>query len=388
MSVEYREWKRNNGVKSGGWYWRFMVNGVDHHSRAAHPDNPKQKAKTKREAEFFESIAYQRAIQGIPIFEKPKAEKTFNEFVEEVYKPYSASEHRSHRQYLYFLSVLSAEFGDLPLNSISPFAIEQFKAAQQKKNLAGNTIRLFLMCGWDVFEKAIAEKLATDNPFRQVALPEINPRKKRRLSREEEAQLIAACFSMYGQGRREHLAAAIILMVDLGPRPSELLNLKMEDVNWDERIIRFTSYKTGKRKKSHQAKERWIPITDRAMVELQKFRALSKGERLYPHDSIKRSWDSVKDEAGVSDMWFRWLRDEAASRWAEAGATPYEIAYLLGHADVVQGFGSVTRMSMIYVKPLIERCRAVMEEASRGNLFCPKFAQKESDGFLRPPLSS
>ena len=189
--------------------------------------------------------------------------------------------------------------------------------------------------------------------------------------------MLAACRSEKGQGKRDHIESAIILMVELGPRPTELYNLRMDDVKWDERIVKFTSYKTGRRKKSHQSKERRIPITDRAMFELQKLRLLAREDRLYPYDSIKTAWDSIREEAGIGAFWFRWLRDEAASRWAEAGATPYEVAYLLGHADVLQGFGSVTRMSMLYVKPLLERCRLVMEEASRANRICAIFVQKE-----------
>ena len=145
MTVEYREWRRKSGAKSGGWYWRFMVNGIAYYYRAVHPDNPKQKAKTKKEAEYFESIAYQRVIQNIPIFEKPKQEITFNEFVEQIYKPYSQANHRSHRNYLHFLKLLCKAFGNKPLQSISPFLIEKFKIEQQRREVSGNTIRLYLV---------------------------------------------------------------------------------------------------------------------------------------------------------------------------------------------------------------------------------------------------
>lgn len=338
-----------------------MVAGKISHSRAVHPDNPKQKARNKKEAEFFESIAYQRAVQNIPIFDQgPAPGWTIERFIDEVYLPFSAANHRSHRQYIYFCKVLKAAFGGLTLADLSPFQIEKFKITQAARGVSGNTIRLYLAAGSDIFTRAQREGLVGSNPFRQVAIPEIRELVKRRLSREEEARLLVACQA----GRRDHLATAIILMVELGPRPSELFNLKTEDIEPGSRMIRFRSYKTGRRRYSHQSKDRWIPATARAWAEIQKLQAAATDGQLFPFDSVKKAWAGACKDAGVEGFWFRWLRDEAASRWAEAGAGPYEIAYLLGHADVVAGRGSITRMSMIYVKPMIDRLRVIMEFAS------------------------
>lgn len=50
----------------------------------------------------------------------------------------------------------------------------------------------------------------------------------------------------------------------------------------------------------------------------------NRNKRSPSTNSLSRytSWDSIREEAGIGDFWFRWLRDEAASRWVEAGATP------------------------------------------------------------------
>lgn len=382
MSVYFRSWKTQSGAKAGAWYWKFTVKGVTSHTRAVHPDNPKQKARTRAEAKAFEAIAYSRVVGGLPIFEKPKQSITFNEFVDQVYDPYAKENLRSYRQVTGQLRVLRAAFGEQIFDDISPFAVEKFKI-EQCKRVSGNTVRLYLACGSAVFDRAKIEGVATSNPFRHVAIPEIEPREKRRLAREEEDALLKACYepaTPEAEGRRDALAAAIILMVELGPRPTEIFRLHLEDVSWDadpaERTIRFTNYKTGRRRKSHQSKERLIPITDRAWDALLELKAAAKDDRLYPHDSVKKAWGSVRREAKVENYWFRWLRSEAASRWADAGASPYEIAYLLGHSDVVQGQGSVTKMSMVYVRHLHGRLKEMMELASRGEIMRRNFVAK------------
>jgi integrase len=146
-------------------------------------------------------------------------------------------------------------------------------------------------------------------------------------------------------------------------------------VDWENRLVRFTSYKTGRRKRTHQPKKRWVPITARAWTQLQTLKLNVQGDSLFPSDNIKYAWHAALTDAGIEEeFWFRWLRDEAASRWAEAGASPYEVAYLLGHGEM-PGFGAVTRMSMLYVKPMLERLRTIMDRASSG--ICANFAQKE-----------
>ncbi len=360
QNIFQKTWRNKNGKTSSALYFKISVNGVTVSRNAYDPDNPGVAPRTLKEARVCRDKIKVMLAQGLPLVVPPQVSTalTFAEFVERVYIPYSEHNHRTHKTYLRLLKPLLPFFGHRRLDEISPFDIERFKAEQGKREkkgggkLKGNTIRLYLSCLSTVFERAMAERMCPRNPCAHVSPPEITTRKKRRLGRDEEQALLQASQT------RPHLSSAMIIMLECGPRMSEFFNLKLDDVTWDapaeERAVRFVWYKQG-RKRSAQPRVRWVPITERAWVELVKLKSAATSERLFPYDSVKKSWKSVCKEAGVEGLWFRWLRDEAASRWAEAGLNPFEIAALLGHEDV--------KTSMIYVKPSYARVRALMENA-------------------------
>src|SRR5262245_358403 len=174
MTVYWKTWPLKGGKSGGAWYMRRMVDGVSVDERAKNPDNPKQKANTKKEAEYFESIVNQRLCQGEPVFKPKPTPWTFERFVEEKYRPVAEANHRGYKNGAKaFLKVLIPEFGARLISEIGPVEIEAFKRRQQsrKKQKGGEgdtlkpkTVNLYINCLSGVFTLAIAEKLRTDNP--------------------------------------------------------------------------------------------------------------------------------------------------------------------------------------------------------------------------------
>jgi integrase len=373
MPVFWREWT-SGGKKRGAWWWKFQVHGQVSHKRACHPDNPKQKAKSKQEAEFFESIAFQRMVKGEEIF-KPKAKPwTFERFVEEKYRPIAKENHRHyHDGARYSLTVLLAEFGPKLITDISPFEIEVFKKKQRerkKKNgqpLKPKTINIYLDCLSSIFSLAIAQKLRPDNPCDQVMRLEVEDVQKRPLTHEEEARLLAACDKL-PKRHRELVKAAIVILVEGGFRPEEFLGktrgdkqypgMKKSDVDLLNRQVTATSYKAGgwRKRKTAQPKKRKVPITDRALP-CYKLLLATPGEKLYPAFSIKKSWAAICKEAKLKGFWLRWLRDTFKHRCELAGLGPFEIALLMGHAG--------PRMTMEYSFLDPERALALMNNVAK-----------------------
>lgn len=346
MSVYKREWITPKGRKGSAWYWKFQLNGEESHSRARNPDNPKQKARTKAEAEVFEAKAIQRMACSEPIFKPKQKFWTFAEFVKEIYEPTAKRNLRSyHNGPATYLNVLLPVFGDKRIDLISPFEIEQFKYAQKGRErthrvgdqvkklgrpIKNKTVNLYLDCLAGIFSMAVAEKLRPDNPVDSVVrLEEDAQINKRILTHDQEARLLKACDDGW---RGDHLAAAIVCLVEGGFRPQEFFEMAKSQVDLLNQTVTVISYKTGrKRRKSSSPKERIVPISDRALPYYQKLMA-TDGEKLFPFGSVKKGWATKTASVGLSGFWLRWLRDTAKQRWEAAGLGPFEIAYLLGNS--------------------------------------------------------
>lgn len=364
MPVFERTWL-SGGKQRSAWYWKFQINGVESYSRARNPDNPKQKARTKNEAKAFEARAIELAIRGEPIFKARQQPWTFTRFVEERYRPLAIQNHRAYKWGAKSaLNIYLPEFGDKLIADISPFEIEAFKQRQRKrkskrtgKTLTPKTINFYLDCLSSIFALAVAEGLRTTNPCASVMRLEAPTFTKRVLSHEEEERLLDVCRRQPNNGRNDwaEVEAGIVILVEGGFRPQEFFKMKKSQVDIVNRRVQAISYKRGRRRTSAQPKTRMVPISDRA---LPYYKALleTKGEKLYPHDSLRRAWVTLCDEAGIEGFWLRWLRDTAKHRWELAGFGPFEIALLMGHAS--------PNMTMSY--SLIDQNRAL--ELMAGNV--------------------
>lgn len=341
MPVHWKEWV-SGGKRRGAWYYKCQVDGQISQGRAKNPDNRKQKAKTRKEAEYFESIIFQRMCQDEPVF-KPKAQPwTFERFVEERFRPMAKQNHRDYQTGArYCLTVLLAEFGSKLVAEISPFEIEAFKIRQRDRRKAnGNplkpkTVNIYLDYMSSIFTVAIGEKLRADNPCDEVMRLEVERITKRVLGFEDEAKLLAACRDHKKVNRfdRVQVPDAIVILVEGGFRPREFLTMKKSQVDLLNRRVKVISYKTGRgRRKSAQPKIRYVPIFDRALPHYQALMA-TPGETLYPYGSIRKTWENLCEEVGLEGFWLRWLRDTFKHRCELAGFGPFEIALMMGHSS-------------------------------------------------------
>jgi integrase len=158
------------------------------------------------------------------------------------------------------------------------------------------------------------------------------------LTSENEQKLLQACSTC----KRRHLKAMIIAAIDTGCRQGELRRLRWSDVDLQANTLRVTSYK-GK-----TVNRRLVPITDRlraALLDLRikpsvaAFRRLRTGETADNTlvfgvvDSVKKSFDAARTQAGLSHIRFHDLRHTAGTFLAHGGMNIALVAEILGHSD-------------------------------------------------------
>jgi integrase len=205
-------------------------------------------------------------------------------------------------------------------------------AATPKSNgepRAGGTVNRAALILSHVITIAINEwEWMQDHPMRKIRkMPE--PRGRVRfLSDEERKDLLEACKSSV----TKHLYMIVVLALSTGARRGELMGLKWPDIDFERKVITLHETKNGER--------RLLPLTGHALDLLQAYAKDKEKEKGLIFASavnpkkpfeFRTAWETALKVANVDDFRFHDLRHSTASYLAMNGATPAEIAEVLGH---------------------------------------------------------
>ena len=143
---------------------------------------------------------------------------------------------------------IATAFSPLP-NNIKTSDLRNFLYEQSKKIKSRSQSRLISSLNV-FFNFLIIEKLATDNPIEKIEHPKIGYKIPVTISTNEVDLLIKAAGKNQNNGRRNE--AIIEVLYSCGLRVSELINLKISDLFFDDNLIKIL----GKGNK-----ERFVPIS-------------------------------------------------------------------------------------------------------------------------------
>jgi integrase len=158
------------------------------------------------------------------------------------------------------------------------------------------------------------------NPVQQIAVPEAQKPRERRLEDNESNILASAALASAW-----YLRPLIALAIETGMRRGELLSIRWKDVDQTARTIRILKTKNGH--------PRTIPLTPKAIEVLSSLER--KDERVFPvtPNAVRLAWERLRRRAGLEDLRLHDLRHEAVSRFFEYGLTVPEVALISGHRD-------------------------------------------------------
>lgn len=163
------------------------------------------------------------------------------------------------------------------------------------------------------------------NPVQMIRRPRPPRGRTRRVSKEEEQQLLAAC----DRGRTPWLRPLIILAIETAMRRGELVGLRWGDVDLDTRVAHLDMTKNGER--------RDVPLSLRATTIL---REIATFQRFDDHviqmtgNAVRLAWEHLRVRAGSENLHFHDLRHEAISRLFELGLNVMEVAAISGHKEI------------------------------------------------------
>lgn len=305
---------------------------------------PIPEARTKYEAEQAEIKLKRDVFEGK--YGKQFGTMAFAEFVgnpdadndqfgEGTFLEWSKNNKRSWKHDRFRVRVLLNAFRGKSLGDITPLVIERFKSQRQHsltkydKQRSPASVNRELELLSRIFSLAVRLGLAEFNPCSRVSKFKLQNQRHRYLLPDEEPVLLAQCTES-----RKHLASMIPFAIGTGARKSEQLGLRVRQVDFFRNLVVFDKTKSGR--------PRLVEINSEVRQILLD---LCKGKRPDdfvwtnpatdgPYTDIKRSFTGACSDAKIEGLVWHDLRATYGTRLGEAGFNAYDIAKLMGHANI------------------------------------------------------
>lgn len=181
------------------------------------------------------------------------------------------------------------------------------------------------------------------------------------LSPEEVASLLTAIDTRRRIGRRDY--ALFCLMLSTGMRPGEAVRLRLDDIDWKERLVHIRETKTGR--------PRTVPFSPQAGATLLRYLQLDRRHETFPPElflGLRRARGRPLDHPDVIYLRFRRYARLAGLR---ADATPYSLRHTFAQ-NLLEGGADFTTLQnllghtstgsvLIYAKVSLTALREVAE---------------------------
>lgn len=218
--------------------------------------------------------------------------------------------------------------------------ITEYLGVRKKSGLSAASIKLIVVALKIFFRYLSGRRAITRDPTEAMSLPRIERYLPETLNELQVQQLIEGINTTAALGLRDR--AMLELLYASGLRISELANARLENMNFEERIIRVT----GKGNKM-----RLVPVGQRACDALASYLSTERPKLVKPRSGSEiflsargqrlttvRLWQIVKTHArraGLeANVYPHLLRHSFATHLLSNGADLRIIQEMLGHADI------------------------------------------------------
>lgn len=220
-------------------------------------------------------------------------------------------------------------FADKPLAKISTFDVERYKKHRLEENAANGTINRELAALSHLFSKSVEWKWVNHKPATIKRLEEDSGRITY-LTTEQIDRLIKAAIS----DQFHQLYPFIVIGLETSLRRSEILSIKLEDIDTDKQIIYIPQSKTGSREQ---------PITAHLADFLKSYIDAAPDDQIWFFPSaksktghtvnIEKPWKRVVLAAGLDPAHVvrHTLRHTAITHLVQAGVDLPTVKRISGH---------------------------------------------------------
>jgi len=284
-------------------------------------------------------------VDGTIPLNKPTAEWLVSEILTLYYEEHaqylkSAKQAKNHER-----TMLSA-FGDYFVGQMKQKYVSDFIRASNDMGRSSGTVRRELAHLNAAFNYSVREGRLLYAP--KFKMPPPPPPRDRVLNTTEIEQLFIACTT-------EHVHSFVTLMLNTGQRPGAIEGLKWEQVDFENRIIRFD--KDGKQQSKKLARP--VPMNEIVFDLLTSLYAKAvtdyvleyKGQ---PAGCVKRAFSKACIKAGLKGVSRYTLRHTYGTYLYTQGVSEKVIADMMGHT-------SAKTTSQHYIKHDMDRLRVTVD---------------------------
>lgn len=213
---------------------------------------------------------------------------------------------------------LNNEFETHIFQEITTWQIEKYKA-KRKEEVKPATVNRELALLKHMFSKAIEWGKCKENPGKKVKPLKGEVKRLRFLMPEEIRTLLSNC--------PEHIKPIVTIALHTGMRRSELLNLKWDQINFDQGFISILDTKNHER--------RDIPMNETVKEILRGIDR--RGDYVFCNGSgkvfatIRKSFETALKKSGIENFRFHDLRHTFASNLVMEGVDIMTVKELMGH---------------------------------------------------------
>ena len=242
---------------------------------------------------------------------------------------------------------IRAELGRLFVREVDGVAVQRwYENLTGVRGLADNTAVRHFNVMHHLLEKAStiwSKETGIDrNPADHVEVRRPDDSRERYLSEEELSRLMEALDErLYRKGTKDlnqtnlRLRLIVLIAVSTGMRSSEIFQLKWSDVMYGEALIAV-------RARLKRGKIRYVPMPAELAAEIRRYPAVIGEERILPPEPdaksgrqrVEGSFEDLLKRAKIRNFRFHDLRHTFASWYMMNGGDLYELAKILGHANI------------------------------------------------------
>jgi integrase len=225
---------------------------------------------------------------------------------------------------------LVKNIGDIPLDGIETFVLEQLFAAEFGR-ARHNAMRIHRTLK-AAFSKAVAWNEITANPFAKFKLPRIPETSIPFLKRDDFEKLLA-------QDIAEDLKLVFEFAFYTGLRQGEILNLRWDSIDLSDLTITVSNTDDFTTKSKRQ---RVIPINKNLLEIITRIQRMNNNSPTQKYVFQRRNGNYVARQfkkaarlAGLDErLHFHCLRHSFASNLIRVGVNPVHVKQLMGHSNL------------------------------------------------------
>ena len=269
-------------------------------------------------------------------------------------------------------SYLVMAVGDIEIDKFEYEHAERFQNWIVESGRNKVTANIYVKMVSPVFSWAVRKKLIPQNAFNGLKLFKLAKRRIRIYEPAEFEAMLSSCPNRLWQAR-------LLLAKTAGLRRGEVLNLTLDDIDFNRNIIYIQTKRETRHTWHWEPKDRdlrELPLVPEVgkllidisldlsegqpylmftserysgIVKLKEQGLLSNRVRRCPDENFARPMRQILRRAGVKRGTFHDLRRTCITEWLESGLQPHEVRVLAGHSDLetTMTYYSTTRRSLL-----------------------------------------